>query len=199
MTRRERATRMAPEERRAAIVASTLPLVLKHGPGVSTRMIAEAAGVAEGTIFRVFPDKDALMQQVLLDALDIEQSLRELAAIDRSLPLRDRLVATTETAQRRMANIFALIAALGWNIPQPDDEREAANQADQERYRAVMIDVIGADADQLRVPPEELVRVLSMLMFSATHPRIAEGEPLKPEQIVSIVLDGLLLPRTGES
>ena len=60
---------MPPEERRAALVEATLPLLLEHGATVSTRQIAEAAGVAEGTIFRVFESKDDLVHACLHDAL----------------------------------------------------------------------------------------------------------------------------------
>ena len=56
---RTRATALPPSERRAEIVAATLPLLLAHGAAVTTRQIAEAAGIAEGTIFRVFPDKES--------------------------------------------------------------------------------------------------------------------------------------------
>ena len=51
--RSERARRMPPAERREALINATLPLVLWHGPGVTTRQIAEAADVAEGTIFQI--------------------------------------------------------------------------------------------------------------------------------------------------
>src|SRR5690349_3699156 len=44
----ERARPLPPAERRAALVAATLPLISEHGPAVSTRQIAVAAGVAEG-------------------------------------------------------------------------------------------------------------------------------------------------------
>ena len=43
---------------------ATLPLLRAHGLSITTRQIAEAAGVAEGTIFGVFPDKEALLQAV---------------------------------------------------------------------------------------------------------------------------------------
>ena len=56
---------MPPEARRAAIIEATLPLLLERGAGISTRQIAEAAGIAEGTIFRVFPDKDAVVQAAI--------------------------------------------------------------------------------------------------------------------------------------
>src|SRR5947207_2374501 len=70
--RTPRATPLAPAARRAAIVEATLPLLRAHGLSITTRQIAEAAGVAEGTIFGVFPDKDALLQAVMEAAFDPE-------------------------------------------------------------------------------------------------------------------------------
>src|SRR3954469_4423303 len=76
--KRGRATAMAPDERRRAIVDVVVPLLLEHGGDVTTRQIAEAAGIAEGTIFRVFPDKDALWTAVVEQTLDPVVELREL-------------------------------------------------------------------------------------------------------------------------
>ena len=80
--RSERARRMPPAERREALINATLPLVLWHGPGVTTRQIAEAADVAEGTIFRVFEGKEALIRAVTERAFDPAPALAEIAAID---------------------------------------------------------------------------------------------------------------------
>ena len=49
-----RAAPLSPDERRRAIVDAVLPLLIEHGRAVTTRQMAEAAGIAEGTIFRVF-------------------------------------------------------------------------------------------------------------------------------------------------
>ncbi|HEY1179141.1 MAG TPA: helix-turn-helix domain-containing protein, partial [Phytomonospora sp.] len=58
---RTRARPMSPDERRSELVDVTLRLLRVHGRAVTTRQIAEAAGVAEGTIFRVVDSKDELV------------------------------------------------------------------------------------------------------------------------------------------
>src|SRR5690606_40981582 len=55
---RTRARPLSRADRRNAIAAATVPLLVEHGAAVTTRQIADAAGVAEGTLFRAFADKD---------------------------------------------------------------------------------------------------------------------------------------------
>src|SRR4051795_394565 len=94
-----RAAALPPEERREALIAATLPLVLEHGTDVSTRLIAESAGVAEGTIFRVFPTKDDLIEAAIASAFDPSSLVEAIGRIDRSLPLADRLVEAVRLMQ----------------------------------------------------------------------------------------------------
>ena len=61
---RSRAAALPPEERRAAIIDAARPLLIEHGENVTTRQLADAAGIAEGTIFRVFADKDELLSLI---------------------------------------------------------------------------------------------------------------------------------------
>lgn len=94
---------MSPEERREALIDATLPLLHEHGRAVTTRLIAEAAGVAEGTIFRVFASKDELIEAAVVRAFRPGRMLAELDRIPVDAPLRDRAVALVGIMQRRYA------------------------------------------------------------------------------------------------
>ena len=80
---------MPADERRAMIIEAMLPLLLEHGEMVTTRLIAEAAGIAEGTIFRVFADKDELISAVVEHATD-PASIERAFAGDRPRRARSR-------------------------------------------------------------------------------------------------------------
>ena len=59
---RQRAQPMTPEDRRAMIAEQAIPLFIEFGSSLTTRQLAESLGIAEGTIFRAFGDKDALVR-----------------------------------------------------------------------------------------------------------------------------------------
>ncbi len=82
---------MPPDERRRSIITATLPLLIEHGEMATTKQIAEAAGVAEGTIFRAFADKDALIAAVVQAAVDPGPLEAALAAIDPELPFEQQV------------------------------------------------------------------------------------------------------------
>jgi AcrR family transcriptional regulator len=185
---------MAPDDRREMLVAATLPLVVVHGPKVTTRQIADAAGVAEGTIFRVFPDKEALIQAAVARALDTAPVLGELSAIDPGLPLRERLTVITAVLQRRFRLVFDLTIALG-RYGGPPDHFEEHRNAVRTRHELILAEIahlLRPYADQFRWPVSEVVRVLRLLTFSGSHPLIADGRLLSPEEITEVLLCGTL-------
>lgn len=108
----ERARPLPPEERRASLVAAAIPLISEHGLKVTTKQIAQAAGVAEGTIFRVFADKTELVQAAIASAFDPEQTLAELGAIDIDLSLHDRCMAITTVLRGRLMAVFKIMVAV---------------------------------------------------------------------------------------
>jgi AcrR family transcriptional regulator len=180
---------LPPDQRRDALVAATLPLLLEHGRLVTTRQIAQAAGVAEGTIFRVFDSKDDLVLAAIEQGLDIEPFVAELESIDREQDLRGRLLDLTERLQVRFTGIFALMTAMGMVGP-PRAHRHTAEA--RARGDEVMVALVEPDADRLTCRPDQLVHMLRLLTFSGTHPHVSDGRPLTAEQIVGVLLDGVL-------
>ena len=185
---RARAAALPPEERRASILAATVPLLIAHGTQITTRQIAEAAGVAEGTIFRVFADKETLIEAAVEQAFDPAPVQAELRAIDPTLPLEVRCEAAVDIIQRRVASLWRILAALGGaNLPGVPREK---NENRPSFLRAVAT-VFEPDRARLRMDPMEAADVLRGLTIASSHPALTVGEPKTPREIASVILDGI--------
>lgn len=192
-----RATPMSPDERRAALIEVTVPLLHQHGRAVTTRLIAEAAGIAEGTIFRVFDSKEDLVDAAIMKTWDPNPFLEDVAGVDPDQPFRERCVALVGLLQLRFTRIFTLMGAVGMVSPPEDLETEHGRDW-RRRADRLIVDLIGPDEDLLRVPLHDFIRTLRLLTFSASHAQISDGETLTPEQIVDTLLYGSLRPQEGQ-
>ena len=179
-----RATGLPPEERRAAIAAAALRLLLEHGTNVTTRQIAEAANVAEGTTFRVFADKEAVIRAAVDLALDPAPTERALAEIDRTLPFEGQLASAVEIIQRRMTDIGRLVSAVGGPAVFAGRERPLPDMA-------ALASLFAPECRQLRYDPERAARLLPALTLAFSHPALYGDQPMSAPEIVAVLLDGI--------
>jgi AcrR family transcriptional regulator len=189
--RRERARPLSPQERRDKLIDATLNLLREHGRAVTTRQIAEAAGVAEGTIFRVVESKEELVELAITRAFEPGGLAERILEIDPGLPLRDRLLILVSILQQRFRAIFELMKKVGMVRPADHVHDSPEAVAWRDRLQQLLEAVVGGDGDRLRVPIGEFVHTLRLLTFAGSHPHISDGQLLTPEQIVDTVLHGL--------
>jgi AcrR family transcriptional regulator len=175
---------MSPDERRAMIVAAALPLVVEHGTNVTTAQVARAAGIGEGTVFRAFADKDALLAACMAEALRRDDTLAHVSAIDLDQPLADRLVEAVDTLRGYMSRVSAVAGAvrhvgtgrLDRTAPPVRDHRREAMTATVD----ALAGLFEPERDRLRRDPEYLARMFQHLVM-------AGGEP---EDLVEVFLHG---------
>jgi AcrR family transcriptional regulator len=183
-----RATPLPLDARRASIIAATVPLLRAYGSAVTTAQIALAAGVAEGTLFRAFVDKDALIAAAVESAFDPAPIEARLTAIDRASPLRDQLIAIVEILQHRVEQVWQLMTVLNLSIPPP--KRGEGLHRDS-GIREEIASIFALHAGELRCDAAYATRMLRSLAFAGTHPRITDGQPFTAAEIVAILLDGI--------
>ena len=189
-----RAAPLPPQQRRAGIIDAALPLLRAHGDDVTTKQIADAAGIAEGTLFRVFPDKEALIMAAVQQVFDPKPTLEEMNRIDLASPLPERMRGAVEIITRRLDAVWELMSALRMMGP-PDANPRLRTALPTHQFNDLLPDALSRllepDRDQFRVEPAQVARLLRLVTFACTHPRFTDGNPLKPDEVVDLLLDGL--------
>lgn len=188
-THRTRARPMAPAERRDHLIDVTLRLLREHGREVTTKQIAEAAGVAEGTIFRVVDTKEELVDAAIVRAFEPGALMERIREIDPEQPLEKRLLILVAVLQQRWQATFDLMRRVGLVRPPHHDHPQA--DADRRRLLDLIVAVIAPDADRLTLPPDLFAHRLRLLTFAGSHPHISDGHLLTPEDVVTTLLHGL--------
>ena len=192
--RPSRATALPPDERRQAIVDAVVPLLVEHGTQLTTRQIAEAAGVAEGTLFRVFDDKAALLHAAAHSLLDPVRTRQALAGLGEELTLEQMVHAVAEQQLRSMTRVMAVLMAVrGTGRPQGSG-RPGPPAFVVESSRVLLEELttlFGRYSAQLRVEPDRAALALRALVFGSRQPWAQETDSLTSEEIATILLAGV--------
>lgn len=193
---------MTPEDRRTAIVEAVLPLVVSGGSMPSTREIADAAGVAEGTIYRVFEDKGALCHALAEHALDppeVGDSLLVRARAETDLPARVAVVAGLLQARMRTVTAVMMVVREQMMRETTSGLRHDARPGGPPAYvvranqqlLARLVEVFEIDREHLRVDPETAAMVLRSIVFGSLHPGMTATRGLSAAQVADVVIHGV--------
>lgn len=194
VTPRTRAEPLSPEERRRVILEAITPLLLEHGVGVTTSRMAMAAGVAEGTIFRVFPDKVTLLHEALRASLDPEPVLRRLAGTDQKASLEERLRLAAGVLAERISRVHALMSVVRSIAPSGSKTgKEALHEAREANSRilAGLTRLLEGCSPELSVAPDRAAAALNGLIFAIHFPFSDPRDRIGTDEAVSILLHGI--------
>ena len=192
-TKTGRAKPLSPEQRRTAILDAVIPLLVERGAAVTTAEMAEAAGIAEGTIFRVFDDKNALLHAAIGTTLDPKPILTAFDGIERTASLQDQLTQAAEILAARYEKTTALIG-MARSMPDHGKPSPEAHRIAHDAMAAVataLTELLEPHQGQLTVHPSQAAILLRGLLFANAHQLLHGDEHMTPAQLVDILLNGI--------
>ncbi len=176
---------MGLEQRRDMIIGVVIPLILEHGRDLTSKQIAEACGIAEGTIFRAFGDKETLITAAVeryLDPLALGTALR---SIDVDLSLDDKLRAIFDLLRERFSGVIRMMAAVGRQGP-------PSRQADRYGFAIVVADLLAPHAHELRIAPEQVAHFARVLAFTTALPVFGDTIPFTTDELLDLFKHGVM-------
>jgi AcrR family transcriptional regulator len=188
----DRPLRADAERNRLRILAAASEVFADRGLDVSLDEIAAAAGVGVGTVYRRFPDKDALIDALFEDKIrGVEQIARD------ALTIHDPWVAF-ETFMREVCRLHARDRGLKEALLSGDRGRERvararstiAPVAEELLRRAQDAGVVRADLAPFDIP-------LTHLAIGFLADKTREVAPDYWERILTVLLDGLATQRSA--
>ncbi|MCL7428692.1 TetR/AcrR family transcriptional regulator [Streptomyces sp. YS415] len=120
---------------RERIVTAAREMFVEHGPDVPLDDIARRAGVGNATVYRNFPDRDALVREVVCSVMDRTVAAAEIALAESgdAFEALERFVHTS--ADERISALCPMISS---TFDQNHPDLEAARERSEQVIEAVM-------------------------------------------------------------
>jgi len=193
----QRAKPLPPDDRRRAIVEAVIPLILEKGATLTSREMSEAAGVAEGTIFSVFPDKPAVIVEAVRATMDPTPFRAAIADVSPAVPLEDQLESVAGILLERSERIGTLIGVLRTIQPAGPKKPAEAHRFVMESNAAIvtaLTELLEQHRNDLRVEPGRAAVAFMGFVFANAHPLMAADAKPDAAEVVDMLLHGIAAP-----
>lgn len=182
---RRRPKQVRAELTRGRILAAAAHVFIEYGYAAgTTNRIAEQARVSVGSLYQYFPNKDAILAELLLQHID-----------DSAPPLDTSGLSVTESVRRfvRQAidNHRADPRLLRMMIEEAPLSQDLLNKISRyDRKRATELRQLIESHPEIRVDdPEMAIRVIVTTVELVTHTLMAAPDPVEPDRLENQLVD----------
>jgi AcrR family transcriptional regulator len=175
---------------RERIVTAAREMFVEHGPDVPLDEIARRAGVGNATLYRNFPDRDALVREVVCSVMD-----RTALAAERALTETGDAFEALSTFVHTAAD--ERIGALCPMVSSTFDRNHPDLEASRERVEHLVQEVMDRAAEAGRLRPDVGVGDLMVAVAQLSRPPAGTGCPSHDRYVhrhLPLFLDGLRAP-----
>ena len=188
--------RLGAEERREQILDSVIPVIRALGPAAPSRRLAEAAGVAEGTIFRVFGDKKSLLRAVFERLAVHAYDLDGVAEADIG-SLADFVDLLLGTVAARLGPFIELAPVLMHELRGELDDHADAGHGQFLVFVGDIARLLEPHRDELRAPVAVAAMGLGTMAIASAYARHAPDAPFSRAEAADLLLHGVALGGGG--
>jgi AcrR family transcriptional regulator len=186
-----RPLRADARDNRRRLLEAARDAFIEHGPGAPLEEIARRAGTGIATLYRRFPDRQALMREVVLDAVEGTIEAARRAAAEEPDPFRALARYMHEAIGVRTA---AVIPALLGAVPLDDEEIMRARETGPGLVRDLLDAAQRAGAVRPDVTPADIGLLIVRLSRPLPGGFDRETNTGLGHRHLDLVLDGLRPP-----
>ncbi|MEU2928634.1 helix-turn-helix domain-containing protein [Streptomyces sp. NPDC007251] len=175
---------------RERIVAAAREMFVEHGPDVPLDDIARRAGVGNATVYRNFPDRDALVREVVCSVMDRTAEAAEVALAETGDAFSALEHFVHAAADERISALCPMISS---TFDQHHPDLEAARRRVEQLVEEVMLRAVAAGQLRADVGVGDLMIAVAQLSRPPAGTDCLRGDRFVHRHL-QIFLDGLRAP-----
>ncbi|MGW1604579.1 TetR/AcrR family transcriptional regulator [Streptomyces eurythermus] len=175
---------------RERIVGAAREMLVEHGPDVPLDEIARRAGVGNATVYRNFPDRDALVREVVCSVMDRTAAVAELALAESGDAFTALEYFVHAAADERIGALCPMVSGTF-------DQHHPDLEASRERVERLIEEVMGRAKAAGQLRPDVGVGDLMIAVGQLSRPPAGTDCPRGDRfvhRLLQLFLDGLRAP-----